>query len=84
MSMRQLHDNDPMRIQVTDKNGERHGLVLEKHDQWCWVAWHDSSAPTTEHQDDLWILDQGSLSLKDLQDFVRAWAPKGQGELAFS
>lgn len=78
MSMRQLHENDPMRISITDRDGQRQGIVLERHGQWCWVIWQDSSAPVTEHEDDLWIPDDDSLQANDLYEFVRAWAPREQ------
>lgn len=80
MSMRQLHSSDPVELTcVTDSRGIRHGVLLARYEQWCWVDWDGS--PVTEHADDLWICEHDPF--EKVGSFLRRlWQPGITGELA--
>ena len=82
MSMRQLHGSDPVETTfVTDSRGLRQGILLARHEQWCWVEWEDSVLPVSEHADDLWICDQQPF--EKVGSFLRRlWQPCASAELA--
>lgn len=73
MSMRQLHEFDPVDTTVTDQDGRRQGILVARSGEWCWVHWAGLDSPTTEHVGDLWIcqnrpslLEQVTACARDL------------------
>ena len=57
MSIRQLHENDPVSIVVSDKDGKSQGVLIAKQNRWCWVNWEDFGLPVTENVEDLWVCE---------------------------
>jgi len=71
MSMRQLHEVDPVDTTVTDENGHRQGILIARHGEWCWVHWAEMDSPTTEHVGGLWICENRTSLLDQVSAYAR-------------